>query len=214
MQPSAARVLRSKSVDLKAQLIKARSTRVVSEAVGEEVVVYDLDTDEAHLLSPNVAKIWRAADGSRNIDQLASVVTADGPEQALSIVWGGLEQLQEKRLLEGVVLFPASAGMSRRAMLKRIGIAAVAIPVITTIVAPTPAAAACAPGRGNVTEGCCSAGACNPGQGLCTTDPNTDGRGAICCFRPTTTPLTTCPTNGKNIQCCSGNCDKNTNVCQ
>ena len=197
-------------MDLKAQLVTARSHRVVSEAAGDEVVVYDLDTDEAHLLSPNVASIWKAADGAHTVEQLMNAVVADGPEQAASIVWSGLEQLQEKRLLDGVVLLPASpVGMSRRAMLKRIGIAAIAIPVITTIVAPTPAAAACAPGRGLATQACCSAGICL--QGTCTVggaNPGgpTNGRGTICCYPGGQEPAVPCLANEANTQCCSGDC--------
>jgi hypothetical protein len=192
-------------VDLKAQRITARSHRIVSEAVGEEVVVYDLDTDEAHLLSPNVATIWKAADGSRTVEEFMAIVESDGPEQAASIVWSGLEQLQEKRLLEGVALLPAaSVGLSRRAMLKRIGIAAISIPVITTIVAPTPAAAACSTGRGAAGEPCCSTGICN--TGTCTN--NTSGspsRGTICCYSSGKPGGVNCTTSNQN-QCCSGSC--------
>jgi hypothetical protein len=185
---------------------------VVSEDVGDEAVIYDLDTDEAHLLSPNVARIWRAADGYRTVAQLREVVIADDVEQATFVVWGALEQLQSKRLLDGTVLLPAGAtGISRRTMLKRIGLAAVAIPVITSIVAPTPAAAACPSGRGGLTQGCCSAGTCT--TGTCTSNPNTNGRGTICCVSNGTPQAGCTGTNNlANPNCCSGSCGSGVNA--
>lgn len=85
------------------------------------------------------------------------------------IVWLGLEDLRRKHLLEEPAAWPATikgiSGMSRREVVRRIGLgAAIALPIVITITAPTPAqAGTCKHGGSTCTTGadCCS-GTCQP----------------------------------------------------
>ena len=50
---------------------QARSDRLVIEAVGEELLVYDQSTQTAHSLSVAVRKVWERCDGQHTPSQLA-----------------------------------------------------------------------------------------------------------------------------------------------
>jgi hypothetical protein len=54
------------------------------------------------------------------------------------MVWLALDQLETFRLLDEAALKPVQfAGMSRRDMVRRVGFAAIALPAILSVVAPT-----------------------------------------------------------------------------
>ena len=145
---------------------KARAGGVVVRELCEEVLVYDLETHRAVCLNGAAAAVWRLCDGRRTPDDIRRALgkTADGavPEE---FVWLALEQLGRDRLLEARVPRPAAlAGLSRREMMRRVGLAAaVALPAVASIVAPTPAdAASCIQSGGPCTESaeCCQGSTC------------------------------------------------------
>jgi coenzyme PQQ synthesis protein D (PqqD) len=87
---------------------------------------------------------------------------------AEQLVWLGLEELRRKHLLEESAKWPATtkeiSGMSRREALRRIGLgAAIALPIVISITAPTPAqAGSCKHANANCATPveCCS-GSCD-----------------------------------------------------
>jgi hypothetical protein len=119
---------------------RARSARLLVEEVGDELVVYDLDTDLAHLLNRTTAAVWRRCDGATSVKAIAKGVGAElGIAASTELVMDAMTQLEQASLLQGGGV--SSHGLSRRQMLKIVGVTAAAIPVVTTILAPTPAAA-------------------------------------------------------------------------
>ena len=141
---------------------KARAEGLVVRELAEEVLVYDLDTHKAVCLNSTAAAVWRLCDGRRTAAEIRRTLekSADGPVPE-EIVWLALEQLGRDRLLDARVPRPAElAGISRRELMRRVGLtAAVALPVIASIVAPTSAdAASCIPQGGACQESaqCCS----------------------------------------------------------
>jgi Coenzyme PQQ synthesis protein D (PqqD) len=120
-----------------AECQNARTEGLVVEEIGDELLVYDLDTDEAHSLDPVAAAIWRACDGTTTTADIAARLNLDeGAVQAT------LKHLGELNLLTGEARVVAVTH-SRRAVLRRGLVAgaagAVAIPVIRSIVAPATA---------------------------------------------------------------------------
>jgi hypothetical protein len=115
----------------------------LSREFDDEVLIYDPQRHEGHCLNSTAAAVWRLCDGSSSPSQIAIVLS----RQLLSarvdqpVVRLALEQLADAHLLiepEVPTKLP-----SRRFAIRRIGIAAaVALPLITSIVAPTPANAA------------------------------------------------------------------------
>lgn len=134
---------------LPTHLPRMREHGLVIDELPDEVLVYDLDHHQAHCLNRSAALVWRACDGSSSSADIARRLTAelDAPF-AEDLVLLALGQLEKLSLLEQEAASPAAfAALSRRQMVRRLGLAAaVAIPVITSIVAPTAVeAATCTP---------------------------------------------------------------------
>jgi hypothetical protein len=151
----------------------ARKRGLVIQELPDEVLVYDLDRDRAHCLNPTAAFVWQRCNGKNTTAQIARTLGQQF-DCAVDekIVWLALDQLGKNHLLDRQPAPPPSLmGMNRRAMVRALGIAAiVAIPVVTSIVAPTPAQAATCSAAGaacTISAECCS-GICNAGPGTCT----------------------------------------------
>ena len=156
-----------------------RLSNAIEQVVDDELVVYNLDTDGVHLLNPTVAAVWRHCNGSLTIPELGDAVGFD-----TDIVWVALTELEGAGLLQDHLEAPPRH-LSRRQLMKRIAIGAVAIPVVTSIVAPTAAAAAsgpCVPNGGScASPGQCCSGVCS--GGVCTSQPSCIP-GRSCFYRP------------------------------
>lgn len=144
----------------------ARTDGLIVKELVDEVLVYDREDDRAHCLNETAAFVWRRCDGRTTPRAIADLL---GKEKNVKpderIVWLALDQLQDRNLLaRPVVPPPTLAGMNRRQMVRAMGIAAiVAVPVVTSIVAPTPAqAATClASGSACTSSAQCCSGLCN-----------------------------------------------------
>ena len=155
------------------QLPRLRAEDLVVHDLPDEVLVYDQRNDQAHCLNQTAALVWRACDGTRTPAEIARRLTAT-LDQVVSedLVLLALDQLDKFELLEasGPALGHFSA-LTRRQMVRTLGIAAaVAVPVVTSIVAPTPAqAATCIPAGQpcSPTVFCCSPLGCNNSSGKC-----------------------------------------------
>jgi len=145
---------------------RARQAGLIVREFEEETLIYDVDTDKAHCLNQTAALVWKHCDGTSSVTQICAVLSQT-METTIDekVVWYALEQFNKDRLLEEKIESPAAlkiAGMSRRQMVRTLGLAAmVAIPVVTSIVAPTPvqAGASCIP----LGSPCPTGGGCCPG---------------------------------------------------
>jgi hypothetical protein len=153
-------------------LPSARKFKLVVRELAEEVLVYDEETHRAHCLNRTAALVWKHCDGKTPVSGIAERVggqLSSGVSEDL--VWLALDQLTEFDLLASGTARPsASNQISRRKMIRRLGLAAaISLPLITSIVSPTPAQAQscgtpctvdteCPPGQG------CVAGCCEPNE--------------------------------------------------
>jgi len=123
----------------------ARQDNLLVQEIGNEVVVYDQERDQAHTLNRTAAFVWRNCDGETTVPQLAALVAVElGVAADEDVVWMALDRLSRANLLEGKVERPGKA-VSRRELLRRMsvaGAAAVMLPMVTSLVAPTAAMAA------------------------------------------------------------------------
>jgi len=124
---------------------KARTEGLIVEGLGDELVIYDEERDKAHALNPTAASVFRHADGHHDIAKLCEAVAEDlGQPAPEELVLRGLAQLAERGLLEPT---PERSGtarpVARKEMIGGIGAAGAAavvgLPVVRSIVAPTPA---------------------------------------------------------------------------
>jgi hypothetical protein len=151
----------------------ARTRGLITEELGDELLVYDLDVDRAHSLGPEATAVWKACDARTSVEGLASQLDLD-----VATVRLALEELATCELLEPRA--EATNGTTRRELTTRVvkaGAAVAAVPLIVSVVAPTPAQAVTlafcrsAPGLGSGCGDCCKAAfagccCCDPGGGF------------------------------------------------
>jgi hypothetical protein len=126
-------------------MFKARQDNLLVEAIGDELVVYDEARHRAHRLNRIAGLVWRHCDGRHTVADLAALLQREVNAAATEdVVWLTLDRLDAARLLEeGPPLPEEDAMTSRRRLLKKILIGALAVltPVVVTLAVPTPAQA-------------------------------------------------------------------------
>jgi Glycine rich protein/Coenzyme PQQ synthesis protein D (PqqD) len=115
-----------------------RSRTTYTEALGDEVCVYDWARHEVHALNPTAAYVWQLCDGKTSVGEMAERLRERQLPFAEQLVELALEVFKNKHLLDANSTAPAaSPAMSRRALVKR-GLTAALLPVVASVVAPTP----------------------------------------------------------------------------
>jgi hypothetical protein len=148
----------------------ARKEGLVIRELPDEVLIYDTETDHAHCLNETAAFVWQRCDGRKSPAEITRELSLKKNVRLDDkIVWLAIDQLWRNRLLIDSPLPPPTLrGINRRDMVRALGLtAAVAVPVVASIVAPQPAeAASCLPGGAQCGSSaqCCSQ-LCN--QGVC-----------------------------------------------
>lgn len=114
----------------------ARTAHLVTTESGQDLLVYDQDSNHIHHLNCTTAAVWALCDGQRSVRDLAQAAAVD--EDCVRLA---LTNLDQAKLLDGP-LDPTIRGkvQSRRTFMKKAGIAA--IPAIVSITAPIAKAAA------------------------------------------------------------------------
>jgi len=165
----------------------ARTESLIVKEVDGETLVYDLKTDKAHCLNETAGRVWKNCDGRKSVSEISEILSAESNTSVKEeVVWLALDQLEKFKLLEEAPARPGFlAGLTRRQMVARLGIAAIAIPSIVSIVSPTAfAGASCIP-QGSVfccvnPNDCCS-GSCAATATPCTLyPPNPQNSGKQC----------------------------------
>jgi hypothetical protein len=116
-------------------LPKARLENLSVRELPDEMLVYDLTSHKTHCLNPTSALVWRHCDGRTSLAELSRLVQQRLPlGDADAVVRLALEQLSRRGLLEAPVLpLTDAARASRRAALKKLALAAAALPLVMTI---------------------------------------------------------------------------------
>ena len=158
------------------QLPLARTEQLIVKEVDGEVLVYDLKTDQAHCLNNTAAKVWKNCDGEKSVSDITAALSIDsGTPVDEGVVWLALNQLETFALLDKAPTAPSAfAGVSRRQLMRVLGVAAIALPVVSKILAPTAAEAASKfpPNTCCVNNGDCASNSCAP----CTCPPCASGK--------------------------------------
>jgi hypothetical protein len=113
----------------------AKKDNIVVQNAENEVLVYDLNTNQAHCLNSTAAFVWQSCDGKNSVDAISTALAEkSGKQVPQEVVWMAIEQLQEKDLVE---TFAVPAGTSRREAIKKAGLAAmIALPIVASLAAP------------------------------------------------------------------------------
>lgn len=122
----------------------SRQNDLVVQELASEILIYDLRADRAVCLNETSALVYNLCDGTKTPAEIRGSIEqklkSNVPEE---LIWLALYQLKKEDLLaNGKEIVPKFNGMSRRRVIKKIGLAcAVALPLITGLVAPTAAQA-------------------------------------------------------------------------
>lgn len=117
-----------------------RSDGLVVEPLGEELLVFDSRTNEAHALGALASSVFERCDGRSTFTEVAAELSLSQAD-LLQV----LAQLHDRGLLGDALAQPAAAdGLSRRDAVRKaalLGAAAAAAPLIKSILVPTSAQA-------------------------------------------------------------------------
>lgn len=128
----------------------ARQDDIVVQDVLDETVIYDRKRDKVHLLNPTAAFVWQHCDGQRTPGDLAALLQQKyQTPQSEDLVWLALDRLEKAHLLAEKVISNERKTITRRRVFKMAGVGIALLPVIKTIVAPTPVQAGSGNGRGS-----------------------------------------------------------------
>jgi hypothetical protein len=136
-------------------------TNAISRQLEGELIVYALETHHAHSLNRTAAEVWKSCDGKTTVTEMVTSLGNRLPgidEQVLLVT---LAELQKAGLLvRSTFSLSQASSRSRRDVLRKLGkVAAIAFPIVTSIVVPTPSMAlSCFPLGHSCTKNsdCCS----------------------------------------------------------
>lgn len=134
----------------------------------DECLVLDTETNKAHCLNQTATRIWTLCDGKTSVEDMVNALSEHSAATVdETIVWMALKQLRKARLLSREPSFPDQLPiLSRREAARKIAVAAaLALPIVTSILVPTPAeAASClANGQPCISNAQCCSGRCSVG---------------------------------------------------
>lgn len=128
----------------------ARRQDIVVQQTNEDILVYDLKTNKVFCLNETSAAIWQLCDGKNDIAEITQKFqTQSNQAIPIELIEITLEKLSKENLLENYQpRIDKINKTSRREMIRKVALStAIALPVITSLVAPSAIhAASCAPG--------------------------------------------------------------------
>ncbi len=138
----------------------SRKDEIVVQELNGEVLIYDLRTNKAFCLNETSSLVWEACDGNNSVSEISRSISRklNAPANE-DLVWLALDQLKKEKLIaNSEEVIPDFNGMSRRDVVKKVGFASlVAIPVISSLVAPVAAQTA-----GSTCTGSCTCSSLQP----------------------------------------------------
>ncbi|MBX7173885.1 MAG: PqqD family protein [Pyrinomonadaceae bacterium] len=158
-----------------------RQSNIVIQELENEILIYDLNRNEAFCLNETAGIIWQLCDGTKTVAEISQAVGKKfNANVSEGFVWLALEQLKKDKLIESQVAPPTEfAGMNRREIVRKIGFASmVALPVVASLIAPI-----------SVNAQSCIAflAMCNPVMDTCCPGSICDGMSSTCncmCVNP------------------------------
>lgn len=124
---------------------KSRDENIWVQELGSEILIYDALENKAFCLNETSALIWQECDGTKSVEEIAENAGKKASNKiSTDFVRLALDELNEQNLLQSQD-FAADilSGMTRREVIKKVGLAsALALPVVTSLVSPLAAQAA------------------------------------------------------------------------
>lgn len=123
---------------------KSLQNDIIIQELADELLIYNTKTNRAHCLNQTARLIWDECDGAKTISEISRAVSRrTGAKVGEDLIWFAVERFKQDGLLANAdeVILP-EVNYSRREAVRRVGLAAVvALPAVTSIVAPSAAMA-------------------------------------------------------------------------
>lgn len=183
----------------------SRKSDIVVQEFENEILIYDLNINKAFCLNQTSALIYQLCDGKHTIPEISDLMSVKLKTiVSEELVWLAINELKKNNLLENSKEISTSLqGISRREVAKKVGFASlIALPIISSVVAPNATMAASAPLLALYSScsapGQCQTGNCTTGSMLCCVPGvNSFADGSDICAAPGTCA-------SFNTFCCSG----------
>lgn len=191
----------------------AKTSEILVQELENELLIYNLKTNQAFCLNETSAIIYQLCDGTKTVAEISRTLNKN-LKQSISedLIWLTLDSFKKDNLLEESDEFKINFnGLTRRQVIKKIGFATmIALPIVSSVVAPS-AAMAQSGGTAALFAACttnpdCASGACQPCGGFCSSPKwccvsrnGSSGPGAV---QDGCKPVGNCP--GEAPFCCSG----------
>ena len=123
---------------------KSRNKNVIVQEVSNDTLVYDLVTNKAVCLNETSASIWKLCNGTNTVREISEKMTSKLKESiSEEYIWLALNQLKKEELIEeNEGIEDKYQGLSRREIIRKIGYGSmIALPIVSSVVAPTAASA-------------------------------------------------------------------------
>jgi hypothetical protein len=162
-ESEAGRVVRSDTKDFAPK----RKEGIVRH-LGNEVLVYDEQSNKAHCLNDLAGRVWQKCDGKTTLTKIArQLATETSTPVNENLVWLAVRRLDKAGLLKRKQL-PA-VSVSRRMAIRTLSTSLLALPTVVSVLMPTVAeAASCATlGQSCASVPCCSGLTCLPLAKVC-----------------------------------------------
>jgi hypothetical protein len=122
--------------------LRLQSEKLLIEELPSELMIFDPERRKAFCLNQTAAFVWKQADGKTPVAEMAKRLERHfGKPVNEQVVWFALDVLSKDGLLASATIPPpAAAGVTRRDLLQKMGVGAMALPVVTVLfVSPTKA---------------------------------------------------------------------------
>jgi hypothetical protein len=162
----------------------ARTSEILIQEAGDEILIYDLSINKAFCLNETSALVWQSCDGKNSITDISRLMTeklkSPVPEEFVCLA---LDGLKKDNLLEKSDEFEIDyGGLNRREVIRKVGLASmIALPIIASVVAPSALMAQSGGGTFPLFSACTSNSQCASGNCLPITDMNGFVGDSFCC---------------------------------
>jgi hypothetical protein len=128
--------------------LRLQSKKLIREELPDELMIFDPERNKAFCLNQTASFVWKQADGKTSVTEIAKRLAQhlDKPVNE-QVVWFALDMLsQDGMLASAPILPPLESGVTRRKLLQKMGVGAMALPAVTVLfVSPAKAHASSAP---------------------------------------------------------------------
>ncbi len=166
----------------------AKSSEILQQSSGAELLIYNVEKNQAFCLNQTSTIIYNLCDGTNEISLIAKKT-----QFPLEVVQLAVNTLSKQGLLTEEVKLT----VSRRNLLRNVAITSVVLPIIETIVAPISAHAA--------SSDCLGTGTFAPGQ-LFATIPSDAVQVLRACVQPACSACQSCRVHVGSSNCASAGC--------